>query len=306
MGFFFNERTVLAMAGINMNRTTEGVVLPAEVSSEIWGETVNASAVMSAARQITLPGAGIEIPIITGEPEAGWVNETDEKPVSEHTLASKKIQAYKLAVIELFSDEFVRDLPGLYRELVRRLPYALGRKFDQTVFGEVEAPGDNFDTLKAAPTAEIGGGEIYQELVGVYGQIAAAGGTLSHWLAGAPLQGVLLGATDGFGRPLFTPDATTANRVGQMLGAPIVATKGLPADAVGFAGDFADSAVWGQVEGIKLDMSDQATVVSSGQTISTWQRNMVAVRAEVEVGFRVVDDQRFTKLTKAAASGLED
>lgn len=289
------------MAGINMNRTTEGVVLPVEVSSEIWGKTVENSAVMAASRQIALPGGGIEIPIITGEPEAGWVNETDPKPVSEHTLASKKIQAYKLAVIELFSDEFRRDLPGLYAELVRRLPYALGRKFDQTVIGGVSAPGDNFDTLASAPTAEVDSANLYASLTGAYGTVAAGGGRLSHWISAPAFEGTLLSATDGFGRPLFTADATTANRVGSMLGAPIIGSDGLAEGTLGFAGDFARSAVWGSVEGIKVDIRDNVAIERDSSVISTWQRNMFAVRAEIEVGFRVVDDQRFVKLTAAAA-----
>ena len=293
------------MAGQDINRTTSGVVLPAEVSSEIWGETVGQSAVMSAARQIALPGAGVTIPVITGEPEAGWVNETDEKPVSEHTLDNKQITAYTLAVIEPFSNQFRRDLPGLYAELVRRLPYALGRAFDATVLGEKAAPGDNFDKLNTAPELVVDGEETYQDLVAVFQAVAAAGGNLTHWLASPTLQGQLLATTDGFGRPLFTPDATTSNTVGQMLGRPIVGTNGLPADGpIGVAGDFAGSAVWGSVEGIKIDISDQATITRGGSPINLWQRNMFAVRAEIEVGFRVADVTRFARINAAAPAGV--
>lgn len=289
------------MAGINMNRTTEGVVLPTEVSEEIWGKTVNASAVMAVSRQIRLPGGGIEIPIITGEPEAGWVNETDPKPVSEHTLSSKKIQAYKLAVIELFSDEFKRDLPTLYTELVRRLPYALGRKFDQTVLGATAAPGDNFDKLNDAAMVEIDPANLYQSLAGVYSTIAAADGAMSHWMTSPVFQGTLLGATDGFGRPLFTPDATTSNTVGQMLGLPIVKASGLEEGVLGYAGDFSGGAVYGTVEGVKIDLNPNPVVHKGEKVVSGWESNMFGVRAEIEVGFRVVDKNRFAKLTAKAA-----
>lgn len=285
------------MAGINMNRTTEGVVLPTEVSSEIWGKTVDNSAVMATARQIRLPGGGVEIPIITGEPEAGWVNETERKPVSEHTLSSKKIQAYKLAVIELFSDEFKRDLPTLYAELVRRLPYALGRKFDQTVLGAVAAPGDNFDKLNDATAIELDSANLYQSLAGVYSAIAAAGGSTSHWITSPVFQGTLLGATDGFGRPLFTPDGTTSNTVGQMLGLPIVKASGLEEGTLGYAGDFSGGAVFGTVEGVKIDLNPDPVVHKGDVVISGWESNMFGVRAEVEVGFRVVDKNRFVKIT---------
>lgn len=69
------------MASIDINRTTT-ISLPGEVSSEILQKTQEASAVMSLARQIALPGLGVTIPVITGDPEAGWVGETEKKPVS--------------------------------------------------------------------------------------------------------------------------------------------------------------------------------------------------------------------------------
>src|SRR5699024_11388901 len=121
---------------VDISRGTTGVSLPKELASEIWGNTVENSVVMSATRQIALPGSGVTVHNITGEPAAAWTGETAEKPVDRHTLASKPITPYKLAVIEPFSDEFRRDLPGLYAELARRLPFALARKLDETVFSD--------------------------------------------------------------------------------------------------------------------------------------------------------------------------
>ena len=92
------------MAGINTNRTT--ITLPSDVSAEIMQKTQEQSAVMTLARQIALPGRGLTIPVITGDPEASWVDETDAKPVSNPSLETKIMQAYKLAVIVPFSDEF--------------------------------------------------------------------------------------------------------------------------------------------------------------------------------------------------------
>ena len=63
------------MSGISTNRTN--ITLPAEVSSEILQKTQEESAVMRLARKVTLPGRGITIPMITGDPEAAWVAETN-------------------------------------------------------------------------------------------------------------------------------------------------------------------------------------------------------------------------------------
>ena len=58
----------------DINRTTS-IALPGEVSSEILQKTQESSAVMSLAQPIKLPGLGVTIPVITGDPEAAWVKQ---------------------------------------------------------------------------------------------------------------------------------------------------------------------------------------------------------------------------------------
>src|SRR5690606_23173049 len=157
---------------VDISRQTTGVALPSELSAEIWGNAVEASLVMSTARRIEMPGTGITVQSITGEPVAGWVAETGAKPVSRHTLASKAITPHKLAVIEPFSDEFRRDLPGLYSELARRLPYSLAKKFDETVFSDGTGYSSltNFDFLGDTETEQYvsGTATTTAELVAAY------------------------------------------------------------------------------------------------------------------------------------------
>jgi len=104
--------------GISTNRTN--IDLPVDVAQEIIQKTQESSAVMKLARQIALPGRGAAINVITSDPEAAWVGETDNKPVSNPGLDTKVMRGYKLAVIVPFSDEFRRDVPALYDALVSR------------------------------------------------------------------------------------------------------------------------------------------------------------------------------------------
>ena len=299
------------MAGIDLNRTSAGAaeLLPKEISQEIWANAVNDSVIMQAARRINLPGSGVTIPIITGDAEAGWVNETDEKPVSQATIGNKSITPYKLAVIELFSDEFRRDLPGLYAELARRLPSALGRKFDSTILHGT-APGSNFDVLSGSSAVAFDGTDTIGDLANVLSTIGAAGGDLSHWLISPQAEGTLMTAKDGTGNYAFLRDARTdTGAIGSVFGRDVLKSTAVynnptdpAADTIGFAGDFANSAIWGSVEGIKVDITNQATVNKGGTQINLWQRNMFAIRAEVEVGFIVRNGAHFLKLTGATTA----
>ncbi len=297
------------MPGISTNRTN--ITLPTDISAEILQKTQEQSAVMSLARQIQLPGRGLTIPVITSDPEANWVDETAAKPVSNPGLSTKIMQAYKLAVIVPFSDEFARDMGALYDALVARLPLALAAKFDATVFHGT-APGSNFDTFASVTSQSISGtgNSVYKALVAADTAIASAGGILNGFALSPQAKGELLGAVDSTGRPLFV-NSVADGVVPRLIGAPAHYAKaaykdgtsgsGATPDVIGFAGDWTQ-ALYGTVEGIKIDMSNQASlpIGTSNAMISLWQNNMFAVRAEIEVGFRA-DTSVFQKITRTHA-----
>ena len=298
----------------DINRGTTNVLLPAEVSSEIWAKTLEQSAIMSLARRINMPGPGIDIQTITGEPEAEWVAETTAKPVGVHTFGKKVIRPFKLAVIEPFSDEFRRDKAALYAECVNRLPYAIAKKFDTTVVTAPTGPGTGFDTLGNCTKVSLipaQGATVYDQFLAVDAAISAADGVMNGIALAPQGKSIVLGAVDGMGHPLFTPGVGSGT-VGNILGASVfvrkgvymagtAGTPGVPA-IVGLAGDFSD-ALYGTVEGIKIAISDQATLtLSNDETLSLFQNNMFAVRVECEVAFAVKDPNEFVLLTGAVPS----
>lgn len=290
----------------DINRTSS-IELPSEVSSEIIAKTLEESAIMRLARRINLPGRGVTIPVITGEPSAAWVAETNKKPISNSALDTKLMTAYKIAVIETFSNEFKRDAAGLYDELVRRLPAALAKMFDQTVIGATDAPGSNFDTFANCNQQSILT-NAYAGLVAADTDIATNGGMLNGFALGAQGRGLILGSVDDMGRPIFQPSANDGAPA-RLIGAPTYYNRGLyiaESDdsnaVVGIAGDWS-KAMYGTVEGVQISISDTATLdAGSGNTIYLWQQNMFAVRAEIEIGFRA-DTEAFNLLTGAAATG---
>lgn len=290
------------MAGIATNRTN--IALPTEISQEVMQKTQEQSAVMQLARRIDLPGRGLTIPVITGDPTAAWVDETGQKPVSNPTLSQKIMQAYKLAVIVPFSDEFRRDAASLYDAIVARLPLALAAQFDATVFGNGNAPGANFDTFAAATAQDIGT-DAYAGLVAADTDIATAGGILNGFVLSPQGKGVLLAARDQQKRPLFI-NSVAEGAVPMVLGARTLisrgaykaGTAGTTPNVVGVAGDWTQ-AVYGTVEGVQVRFADQTSLTINNTQVNLWEHNMFAVRAEIEIGFRA-DTAVFNRLTSAA------
>lgn len=285
--------------GIPTNRTN--IALPNDVSSEILQKTQEESMVMALATQIALPGRGLQIPVITGDPTPAWVTETGTKPVSNPSLDKKIMQAHKLAVIVPFSDEFRRDAASLYDALIARLPRVLAKKFDNTVFfGPSSGSLANFTNFSAI-TAQSMQSSPYSALVAADTDISEQGGIVNGYVFSPQGKGVLLNALDGENRPLFI-NSVADGAVPRLLGAPThitaaaykagAAASGSDAavpDIIGFAGDWTH-AMYGVVEGVRIDYSADATLSytdGDGQaaTINLFQQNMFAVRAEIEIGF---------------------
>ena len=290
------------MPGVQTNRSA--ITPPSEISSEILQKMQEGSAVMRLARQITLPGNGATIPVLTSDPQASWVSETAAKPVSNPGLSTKLMSAYKLAVIVPFSKEFRRDLAALYDALIARLPAVLANKFDATVIGAVDKPGENFDNFALCTAQSLiaaGSHTAYDALVAAVTDVAEQNASLDGFAISPAAKGILLGAKDGDGRPLFI-NSVAQGAIPMILGCPTYENRGLykagaapvgsgsgtPA-IVGVGGDWTQ-AVWGTVEGMEISFSDQATLVDGTTTINLWQQNMFAVRAEIEVGFRALTD----------------
>lgn len=283
--------------GIPTNRTN--IDLPVEMGNEILAKMQEQSAVMALSRHINLPGRGVEIPVILGDPVADWVSETGEKPVSNPNITAKTMRAYKLAVIVPFSNEFKRDAAALYDELVRRLPGALAAKFDTTVLTGT-APGSDFDVLSGATAVDISS-DAYTGLVAADYNISAAGGVMNGIALSPQGRSNLLGSVDRDGRPLFINNVAEG-AIPMVLGAKTVLSKGAYKAASGddpaqvaVAGDWTQ-AMYGTVEGIKVDYSADATLNTGEDQINLFQRNMFAIRAEIEVGF-VADVNCFNTIT---------
>ena len=292
------------MTDPSMTRKSNGLELTPETQAEIWRNAKYSSAFMQLVPEIKLPGAGVRVPIITGEPEAAWVDEGAMKPKSGVGFGKKDMLPYTIAVILPFSNQFRRDYGALYDQVVAMGPEAIARTFDKTIMGMVDAPGADFDTLKTAQQISLGK-NVWKQLNAADDAISAADGTLDGWALSPQGRSILRQATDANGRPLFL-DGIGAGDVSTVLGNPVHVSKGVHVPAgtgekatkeiVGVAGEFA-SAAWGSVEGLQTSISDQATVTIDNQQVNLWEHNMFAVRVEIEVGFRLRDINRFALLT---------
>ncbi|HLR96182.1 MAG TPA: phage major capsid protein [Jiangellaceae bacterium] len=292
---------------VDINRGTTGVELPAEVSQEIWQKVQDASVVMGLARRVPLSGAGVVYQEILSDSTPEFVGETERKPVSNPTIGAKTLKAHKIAVVQTYSDEFRRDLPGLFNALIGRLPATLARTFDLAALHGTGAPSADFDNLANATEVSIHNAVAGSEdaYAGFLAALAAVP-ELNGWALSPMGEVVALSNRDTNGGAILNANVLTNGSIGSVLGRPVFrSSNAQDGDVVGIAGDWT-KAVWGQVEGVSIDISDNPVYDSKGDLVTAgWQDNMIGVRAEIHVGF-IADEDSFVRLSNAAPSGGGD
>lgn len=300
--------------------------IPAEIASPIFERAARQSVVMQLAPQEPLSFQGKSIPVVTGRPVAGWVDEGAKKPATQGTMTLASLTPKKLAAIVVTSMEVVRANPGGYATSLReQLAEAFAIAFDYATLHNLGGDGTGtgpFTTSLSSTTksVELGGstqatGGIYKDLTDAAQEVIndrdASGrryrftGTALDASAEMPIRA----AVDTTGRPLWVDlpmdaEAAGLSARGQLLGRPSYIGDGVadPNDHVrGFVGDWT-MARWGVVGGINYDVSDQATVTINGSLVSLWEQNLVAVRAEAEYGFVVADADAFCQLRNDSGS----
>lgn len=282
---------------------------PAEVNG-IFSEVRKQSVVQRLARQVPLAPGGTKTVVWTGKPVAGFVGEGDEKPVSDPTATTKTMTPEKLAVIVPVSAELVRASQGngLLEDLQAQMVEAIAVAFDQAVLYGTDSP---FAASLADTSYEVeldaDGVGVYKSLNGVLRTLSVAGKKLTGWALDTVVEADLNEAGPNGVSSIFVDSAAEPNTVfrsGRLLGRPAFLGEGLGAEdgsVLGFGGDFSQI-VWGQVSSINIDVTDQATItLNDNSTLNLWQRNMLALRAEVEYGVLINDVNAFVKITPDVA-----
>ena len=288
---------------------TTSATLPKDLSDEIFANVQDQSAIMQLATPIELPGRGMTIPVVTGDPEASFTAEGEEAKVSNTSLGVKEMKPYKLTVIELFSNEFKDNYEAIFAELQNRLPGAIGRKVDATIMYGT-APGTCFDTLADAESVDLSV-KPYDGFVDALEKVSNANGDLNGWVLSPKARTLLLKAKDSQQRPLFNTNPSVEGKDGgsSVLAIPSLFSRAAyqakvaskTPELVGVGGDWT-GARFGLVKDITVSMADQATINAGRTAMNLYQRDMFALKCTFMFGFVARDKAQFVSLANGTAA----
>jgi HK97 family phage major capsid protein len=268
------------------------------------------SVVQRLARQVPLGINGVEIPVVTSKPSAGWVAEGGQKPATKGAMTLKTMTPKKIAAIAVVSAEVVRANPGNYVSVFRNdIAEAFAIAFDSAALHGTSSPFTTYidQTTKTVEigTATAANGGIHTDVNSGLSLLVLDGKKVTGFAFDSVAEPLFNAAVDTTGRPLFidsplTEQAATV-REGRILGRPAFVGDGVKTannGTIGYGGDWSQ-AVWGTVGGITYDVSTESTVTINGALVSLWENNLVAIRAEAEYGFLVNDTAAFVEYTNA-------
>ena len=220
---------------------------------------------------VTLPPMNASVTVQVGNATASWVGEANAKPISSLSFNAAGLKPNKLTTTVVGSDElFDLSLPAALQLVMRALTSALASALDTALL----------DPTSAA-IAGVRPASLTNGLTG----ITPAGDYQNQ--AGQVLAGISGGAPT---RPVFVANLQSALRLTALRDLESIGVRVLVTPAAGnrlIAIDADGIAVTdGGVEIVKgqpdLQMDDSPTNPSTSATVmvSTWQRNLAAVRVE--------------------------
>lgn len=294
-------------------RSNHALAIPEDKSYEVVANVYEDSALlqladvrqMTAAVQDVVTASNFTFP-------AGMSNvpEASAKPVADGSLASYQLVAQKMAVFVIVSDELLAesaiDIISFYQD-------ALTQQFAKLIDVHGLTGGGPFGTENLAAAATAAGGAHVQAFTGTIasptGVPAAFAGSMgaieaddfvpNGFLSARSVKGILRQLNDTTGRPLYL-DSLTADTPDQIYGEPIyyLGRGVFPTGASALraiAGDFSQFII-----GIRDELSFSLHSEGTIGTTNLLENNLTALRAEMRLGAKVIDNKAFARINQPA------
>lgn len=297
----------------DINRGDAAGLLATQDIWEIIQDATHSSVALQTFRRINMGTKNARMPVLTALPAAGFVDESSSKDTSEMTWGDKQLAAEEIAVIVPIHENVLEDSEmGIWEEVRPRVAEAFGRVLDGAVLFGTNKPA----TWPAAlvPGSVSGGNlktydstteDLTLAINDTWALVEDDGHDVNVQYARRDLRAKLRGLRDADGQPLYISNIRGDGRVSTVYGEDIVwVTNGSwvkPTDTSATPDGVSDKgatmlvgdrskAILGIRSDMQVKLLTEATVGSnSGTPLNLAERDMVALRFKMRVGFQVAD-----------------
>lgn len=293
----FNPDTVL------MQDAKTGAI-PKEQGTLILKDVMSNSVMMQLAKYEEMTKQEKEFNYLADGVGAYWVGEGEVIQTSKPKWLTAKMVAKKLAVIVPVTREFLQySMTDFFTQVRPLIAEAFYKKFDEATILNVDNPFTQSIAQSATTAKHIVQGDLtYQSILDVYSMLNDADHDPNAFISRKNNASALRGIVETVGNtsvPLYDRNNNTLD------GLPIanVQSANFKKGEL-FAGDF-DFVRYGIPYNLNYQISEDAQLSSIvdelDKPVNLFEREMVAVRATMDVGFMVLKDDAFAKIEPVPA-----
>ena len=282
--------------------------LPSAQSELVLRNFVAESAVAQLATPVPMTKPVEKFTYLAEGPGAYWVGEGEKIQTDKAKWLTAEMEAKKVAVIMPVSKEFLTySVTDFFAQMQPAIAEAFLTKFDEAALFGVNSPykagvsvWENIET-SGNKIVKGTGDNLYEDFNNLLALVEDGDNDPNGFTTTKRFRKDLRGTVDNNGLPIFNDVKSGATQ--SALGLPIGYASGKAwkhdkAEAI--VGDW-DNARYGILQGIEYSVSDEATlstvVDEAGEPINLFERDLIALKATMYIGFMTLKEDAFSALT---------
>lgn len=280
--------------------------IPEKYHNLILKEIMENSKVMRLAKYEEMDSKEKKFEYFAKGPGAYWVGEGEKIRTSKAQWLQVKMVAKKLGVIIPCSREFLHYKMSDFFEVMKpKIAEAFYKKFDNAAILNVENPFLHAVDKSVGITGNvIDGGLTYDNILALEDLLTDEDYDVNAFLSTKKNRSTLRNAhkieNGVVVESIYDRSANTLD------GQPVMDMKSLDKGTI-YAGDF-DYMYYGIPYGMNYKISEEAQLSTltneDGSPVNLYEQELVALRVTMDVGFMIVEDEAFAKLTSGGLGKL--
>ena len=283
----------------------KGGTVPQKHAELITKDIIQNSIIMQLGKYEAMDSLEKEFQYFAEGPGAYWVGEGQKIQTSKPKWLTAKMVAHKIGVIIPVSREYLHYSQSDFFAMMRpRIAEAFYRKFDEAGILNVDNPfPQSIEQSVATAKTKVDGAITYDNLLKLEDKLLDNDYEANAFISKAQNKSALRSATkaeNGVLQQLFDNSSNTLD------GLPVVNLKSKELEkGTIYAGDF-DQLYYGIPYGISYMISEEAQLSTlkneDGSPVNLFEQELVALRATMDVGLMIVNDEAFAKLGPKAST----
>ena len=267
--------------------------VPTEIAKEVIKNIISQASILKVCKHESMTSDTKVLPRLTDSGSASWVGEGEKIETTLPTFEYPTLKACKLAVIVPVTREKINDsIVNVMGEVKQAMADAFATAIDQAMIFGIDSPFETNLFTSIGEQKITTTDNLDTDLSNAMGLVEDNKYNCNNVLMGTTQKKVLRAlANDNSYKGAIT--LTSA------YDTPIEYVRNWDdSKALAITGDFS-KAIVGTREGMEYQVLDQATIVSGEETINLAQRDMIAIKATIRLGFLVADPKAFSMIVSA-------